>query len=67
MAAFPFGLWGTVLPTPEAGAVSRIKVLRSTGGGYLVLTVENGAEFDVWYETLEEVERDLATLSIEWA
>jgi hypothetical protein len=54
------------LPTPEAGAVSRIKVVRSTGGGYLVLTVENGAEFDVWYETLEEVERDLATLSIEW-
>jgi len=66
MPKFPLDVWGKVLPTPEARAIEMIKVVRSEGGGYLLLTVENGSEFDTWAETIEDVEDHLAGLRVEW-
>jgi len=66
MPKFPFDVWGRVSPTPKARAIEMIKVIRSSGGGYLVLTVERGSEFDTWVETIEEVEADLDSLRVEW-
>lgn len=66
MPIFPLDVWGKVAAAPEAGPVQMIKIVRSPGGGFLVLTVENGSEYDTWVETLEEVEADLGSLSVEW-
>lgn len=43
-----------------------IKIVRSPGGGYLVLTRENGSERDGWVETIEEIEADLDALRVDW-
>jgi hypothetical protein len=67
MPSFPFDVWGSVAATEQSRSVERIKVIRSPGGsGYLILTVESGSQYDTWVETIEEVEADLRTLSIEW-
>ena len=66
MLKFPFDVWGRISPTPKSGAIEMIKVIRSPGGGYLMLTVESGSEFDRWVETIEEVEADLDSLRVEW-
>lgn len=66
MSKFPFDVWGRVAPGPEAGCIEMIKIVRSPGGGFLVLTVENGSEYDTWVETLEEVEADLGVLQVAW-
>lgn len=41
-------------------------VTRPSGGGWLVFTKEGGSTFDMWIETLEEVEEDLERLGVEW-
>ena len=43
-----------------------MKVVRASGGGYLVLTIEHGSEYDTWLETLDEVEEDLRRLDVQW-
>ena len=66
MAAFPFDVWGKVTHDEQARGIEQIKIVRSKGGGFLILTRENGSEFDTWVETLEDVEADLQTLQVEW-
>jgi hypothetical protein len=66
MLSFPLDVWGKVSPTAAAGGVEKVKVVKATGGGFLFLTVEGGSEYDVWLETIEDVESDLAKLDIEW-
>ncbi len=46
--------------------IEAVKVVASPGGGFLFITRENGAEFDVWIETLAEVHEELAQLSVNW-
>ena len=66
MLKFPLEVWGTVAATPEAGKVAKIKVVRSPGGGFLILTQEGGRVYDTWVESSEDVESDLGALQIEW-
>lgn len=66
MNTFPFDVWGKVAPTPAAGGIEMIKIVQSQGGGFLVITVEGGAKYDTWVETLEEVKEDLEALQVKW-
>ncbi len=66
MPSFPFDVWGKVPPTAAANGVEKVKVVKSSGGGFLILTLEGEAECDVWVETIEEVEANVAALDVEW-
>jgi hypothetical protein len=65
MVKFPFDVWLRVPPSADS-RVDAVKVVRQNGGGYLVITRENGVEFDAWIETLEDVEADLQALRVQW-
>lgn len=66
MEKFELDVWVAVPPSSAAGPVERLKVVRSSGGGYLVLTIEHGSELDTWLETIEDVEAYLRELNLEW-
>ena len=66
MAKFPMGVWGQVADPRAVGGVEAIKAIPSDGGGFLILTIEDGAEYDVWVETLAEVEHELAKYTLDW-
>jgi len=63
-----FDIWGTVVATIDASttAIQKVKIVRSPGGGFFMLTIENGSEYDVWVEAIEEIEKDLGRLVISW-
>lgn len=65
MPKLELDVWVAVPPSSAAGPVERLKVVRSSGGGYLVLTVERGSEFDTWFETIEDVDAYLRELNLE--
>lgn len=67
MASFPFDVWGVVDVSASVGDVTGVKVVRASGGGYLLLTIEHGSEYDTWLETLDEVEEDLRRYDVQWA
>lgn len=65
MPSFPLDVWGTVLrASPDD--VEAVKVVRAPGGGFLVLTRDASGEHDVWMETCEEIEADLARMDPRW-
>lgn len=68
MSRIVFDIWGAVIATADASstAVQKVKIVRSPGGGFLMLTMENGSEYDVWVETIEEIKEDLGKLVISW-
>ena len=66
MSAIPVDVWGRVAAPSQPCKVDKLKVKRSPGGGFLLITVEQGEAFDVWLETWEEVEASVDGLKIEW-
>ena len=59
----PLDTWGEVTGHDR---IKRVRIERATRGGFLVLTVEVGGEYDVWIESDDEVERFVATLNVRW-
>lgn len=66
MNSFPFDRWGKVSATRESGGADAVKVTRAPGGGFLIMTAENGVVYDIWVQTIEEVSEDLGRLKVEW-
>lgn len=56
--------WGTPGRQIDGSCVQRQTFVPSPGRGYLVLTVEPHGEFDVWLETIEEVEAYVEELRV---
>ncbi|MBK6686010.1 MAG: hypothetical protein IPG45_16170 [Deltaproteobacteria bacterium] len=63
---FALDVWGKISNPGESDAIEAVMVTRSPGGGWLFHTVERGSRFDVWLETLEEVEEELERLKVKW-
>lgn len=59
---FPLDRWGDV----SHASVHLVRVERSSGGGFLIVTRETHGEFDVWVETADEVDAYLSGLEVEW-
>ena len=66
MPQVPFDTWGRVAPSPAAGHIEMLKVAESPGGGYLLVTVERGHQYDMWFQSLDELIADLNNLDITW-
>lgn len=65
MPRVPLWAWGTVISAPPDEPADEVRV-ELAGGGYLILTREDGHEFDVWVEGFDEVLRFLTTLEVTW-
>lgn len=63
---FPLDVWGKVQSAADSDALDAVMITRSPGGGWLLLTMERGSRFDVWLETVEEVQAELEGLKVQW-
>lgn len=63
---FPLDVSGKVRGPADSNTLEAVMVTRSSGGGGLFFTKEAGSTFDVWIETLEEVDEELKRLRVEW-
>jgi hypothetical protein len=59
-----FDRWGA--PSVAEPDIQRVMFKRSEGGGFLMVTEEIGGVFDIWIETVDEVESECARLRIVW-
>ncbi|MCA9646641.1 MAG: hypothetical protein KC492_38405 [Myxococcales bacterium] len=57
--------WLSVDRSLTGSPVDAVKVVRLATGGFLLLTRENGEEFDVWVESAADLLRDLRSMGIE--
>ena len=65
-AEFSIGVWGKVVADPRNEGLSFTKIERGNVAGFLILTVEDGAHYDVWVETEDEVREFVSALEIDW-
>ena len=59
--------WGKVTSDPQGTGVSFVRVQKTRAGGFLVLTLEGGTQYDMWVETQDEVVEYLSVFQLDWA
>lgn len=61
------GVWGEVLRAPtEDEHVTAVRIESAGGGAYLILTREQGVDYDTWVESWDDVVDYVATLEVRW-
>ena len=66
MMEYPLKVWGNVLTSPNEEYITAVRIERSIGSSFLILTRENGEEFDTWVESESDVLDYLNSISIKW-
>jgi hypothetical protein len=63
---FPLDVWGVVLEQRPGKQIEKLKIVTSEPDCFLMITVEEGREYDVWMETAEDVEAAVRALKVDW-